>query len=68
MKLSIQAALVHNHYGTALSLLYKQFEEERTREVEEKMIDLFAKLNWSHCQEFYNRALPLKYPSSFRPL
>jgi len=67
IKFSVQAALVQNHYGKALRWLYKQLEDKPTREVDDKMIELFATLKWSHCEECFSRALPLKYPSAYRP-
>ncbi|XP_057365075.1 tripeptidyl-peptidase 2-like [Daphnia carinata] len=67
IKFSIHAALVQKHYGKALRWVYKQLEEKPTREVDEKMIELFAALKWSHCEECFGRAIPLKYPTAFRP-
>nr|CAH0110775.1 unnamed protein product [Daphnia galeata] len=67
IKFSIHAALVQKHHGKALRWVYKQLEEKPTREVDEKMIELFAALKWSHCEDCFGRAIPLKYPSVFRP-
>ena len=67
IKFSVASALAQNHNGKALRWLYKQLEDKPTREVEEKMVELFAKLKWSQCEECFSRALPLKYPLAFRP-
>ena len=67
VKFSVSAALVQNHPARALRLVHKQFEEKPTRELENKMMDLFQQLKWSHCHVFFNRSLPLKYPSAYRP-
>jgi len=65
-KFGANAALVQHHYGRALRLVYKQFEEKPTRDQETKIIEIFRQLKWNHCSAFFNRSLPLKYPSTYR--
>ena len=67
IKFAIHAALVQNHYGRALKLVCKQFEDKPSREFEEKLIELFTALKWSHCETLLTRSLPAKYPSAYRP-
>lgn len=66
-KFSVNAALVQNHHGRALRLVYKQFEEKPTRDLETKMIELFQQLKWTHCYNYFNQSQPLRYPSAYRP-
>jgi len=67
IKFAIHAALVQNHYGRALKLVSKQFEDKPSREFEEKLVELFTALKWSHCETLLTRSLPAKYPSAYRP-
>ena len=63
----VQAALLQKHYGRALRLVSKQFEEKPSRELEEKMSEVFAHLKWQHCIDMLKRSLPMRYPASYRP-
>ncbi len=67
VKFAVHAALVQDHYGRAVKLVHKQYEDKASRELEDKLVELFATLKWTHCQALWSQSLPSKYPPSYRP-
>lgn len=54
-------------WGRAIKLLSKLGEERPARDVDERLAEAAAALRWGHVAELTRRALPAKYPASYRP-
>ncbi|KAK9505195.1 hypothetical protein O3M35_009300 [Rhynocoris fuscipes] len=59
-------ATVYEHYGRALKIALKLFEEKATRELEESIIWLCTKLGWDHCAQYYTRSNLIRFPPAYR--
>ncbi|XP_052216044.1 tripeptidyl-peptidase 2-like isoform X2 [Dreissena polymorpha] len=67
LPLSIKYAMVCEHYGRALKLTLKQLEDKPSKDLEQKLIELYGKLGWDHCTSHFSNWLLVKYPPSYRP-
>ncbi|GFT82599.1 tripeptidyl-peptidase 2 [Nephila pilipes] len=57
--------LAHRHFGKVLKVLLKYQDERRLLENEKKCIELYGKLGWGHCVNFFQRSLLVRYPLSY---
>ena len=54
------------HFARAVKLVQSQIETKpNSTDLEQKLIDLYQKLNWDHCVRFAKEAFPTKFPSDF---
>uniref|UniRef100_T1IXT2 Tripeptidyl-peptidase 2 n=1 Tax=Strigamia maritima TaxID=126957 RepID=T1IXT2_STRMM len=58
--------MAHKHYGRAIKLLYRQMEEKLTLETESKCVEVFKKLNWTHCTQLFESTSSVRFPLSYR--
>jgi tripeptidyl-peptidase-2 len=59
-------AALHGHYALAIKyLLHLQEEGSRKQDVEEQIIKLLKKLNWSHCATNREQWLLRRFPSGY---
>ncbi|KAL4219860.1 tripeptidyl-peptidase II Tpp2 [Mactra antiquata] len=64
---SIKHALVHKQYGRALKYSLKLLEDKPSKDLEQKIIELYEKLGWQHCHRHFSNWLLVKYPHGYRP-
>ncbi|XP_035827746.1 tripeptidyl-peptidase 2 [Aplysia californica] len=60
-------AVVLKQYGRALKIVMKQQDEKRSKDLELTIVDLCKKLGWTHCQEYLEKTMCVRYPSTYRP-
>ncbi|XP_013068571.2 tripeptidyl-peptidase 2-like isoform X1 [Biomphalaria glabrata] len=60
-------AVVLSQYGRALKILMKQQDERHSKDLEEKILELYKKLDWKHCQEYLEKTACIRYPASYQP-
>ena len=63
-------AIVHaeqlQHNARAIKLIQNQLETKpNSIDLEEKLIQLYEKLEWNHCAQFARETLPTRFPSDF---
>ncbi|KAK7483877.1 hypothetical protein BaRGS_00024894 [Batillaria attramentaria] len=63
----IKHAMVRKQYARAAKFLQKQLEDKATQSADNKLVEAYNKLGWYHCARYQENALPVKYPSSYRP-
>ncbi|XP_073993244.1 tripeptidyl-peptidase II isoform X1 [Rhodnius prolixus] len=59
-------AVAYEHYGRAIKLALKMFEEKATRELEESILWMCAKLGWQNCAQHYARSTLVRFPPAYR--
>ncbi|KAG8225792.1 hypothetical protein J437_LFUL005599, partial [Ladona fulva] len=68
IQFSILHALVLGHHGRALRFMQRQQSEDRlTRELEEKCLNSYRMLGWSHSVRHFEQSAPVRYPVSYHP-
>ncbi|GFS05147.1 tripeptidyl-peptidase [Elysia marginata] len=60
-------AAAMTHYGRALKMILKQQDEKHTKDLEEKILQMYEQLGWSHCKNYLEKTACLRYPASYRP-
>ncbi|KAM3958606.1 tripeptidyl-peptidase II [Aphomia sociella] len=55
------------HWGRSIKLLNKIQEERPSKEVEERLIEAYEQLGWKYLASTAQLAIPIKYPSTYRP-
>lgn len=58
--------MAYEHYGRAIKLALKMFEEKATRELEESILWMCAKLGWQNCAQHYARSTLVRFPPAYR--
>ncbi|CAG4953707.1 unnamed protein product [Colias eurytheme] len=54
-------------WGRAIKLLHKMQEERPSREVDERLVAAYTQLGYHHLAEATAKAMPIKYPTAYRP-
>jgi len=54
------------HYGRAIKLVQSLLEAKpNSPDLEQRLSYFYEQLNWQHCQHFFKRSLPAKYPQDY---
>uniref|UniRef100_A0A0K2T109 Tripeptidyl-peptidase 2 n=1 Tax=Lepeophtheirus salmonis TaxID=72036 RepID=A0A0K2T109_LEPSM len=53
------------HFGRALKILNKQYEDKASQETYNKLIDTFKNLSWNHCYRHYSSMKPIHFPTNY---
>ncbi|GBP73479.1 Tripeptidyl-peptidase 2, partial [Eumeta japonica] len=53
------------HWGRAVRLLNKMLEERPSKEIEERLIEVYEELGWKYLAVFTTKSLPVKYPTAY---
>ena len=54
------------HYARLAKYLHKLQERKSCKEIDLKLIEVYRKLGWDHCEKFLTSWIPVKYPHSYR--
>jgi len=66
MQFTVKHCMAHRHHGRALKVLFKQLEEKPTLENENRCLELFRRLNWTHCYQLMESTSIARFPPNYR--
>ncbi|XP_028165100.1 tripeptidyl-peptidase 2-like [Ostrinia furnacalis] len=55
------------HWGRAIKLLAKIQEDRPSKEAEERLLQAYDQLGWTHLERHARHALPARFPAAYRP-
>ncbi|CAG9855173.1 unnamed protein product [Phyllotreta striolata] len=67
MYFAIWHAFINKHYGRLLKYTLKLQEDKPNEDIEKKIIEYCKELQWEHVAKHFQRNLPSKFPSAFKP-